>query len=431
MNSNKSVSRRHFLKGTAGAAALLGVAPLFIPARLLGENAPSKKITIGFIGTGDHGTGWNLRRYVGLNDARVLVVCDVDSNRMKNAKGIVDEQYMNKDCAMTGDFREVLARKDVDAVMISTPDHWHTLISVMALRAGKDVQSEKPTLTIGEGKILIDTVRKNNRVFQTSTEDRSLPVYHRMAELVRNGRIGKLQRIEVILPRQPGSAGDPTPQPVPPELDYEMWLGPAPHAPYNKDRVHFNFRWIQDYSGGIICDWGAHLFDTAQWANDTEHSGPVEVDGKGTHWEGGLYNTVKDYDVTYKYANGVVMTCKPGNPSIKFIGSEGWVGNEGWIGELKASSDAILKSKISPEEIHLYTNREGEHRDFLDCVKSRKDPYFPVDIGHRVSTVCHLANLSIKLGRKLRWDPKAERFENDVQANTLLTRPMRSPWKLT
>ena len=396
MKTESKMNRRHFLKG---AAVLLGAAPAIIPARLLGEDAPSRKITVGFIGTGDHGTGWNLRRYVGLNDARVLVVCDVDRNRMKTAKGIVDEQYMNKDCAMTGDFREVLARKDIDAVMISTPDHWHTLISVMALRAGKDVQCEKPTLTIGEGKILIDVVRKNKKVFQTSTEDRSLPVYHRMAELVRNGRIGKLQRIEVILPRQPGSAGDPTPQPVPPELDYEMWLGPAPFAPYTKDRVHFNFRWIQDYSGGIICDWGAHLFDTAQWANDTEHSGPVEVDGKGTHWEGGLYNTVKDYDVTFRYANGVVMTCKPGDPSIKFIGSDGWVGNRGWIGKLEASSPEILNAVIGPNDLHLYTNKEGEHRDFLDCVKSRKDPYFPVDIGHRVSTVCHLANISIRLGR--------------------------------
>jgi predicted dehydrogenase len=268
-------------------------------------------------------------------------------------------------------------------------------------------------------------------VFQTSTEDRSMPVYHRMAELVRNGRIGKLQRIEVILPKQPAVPGDPTPQPVPPQLDYQMWLGPAPDAPYTKDRVHFNFRWIWDYSGGIICDWGAHLFDTAQWGNDTERSGPVEVAGTGTFWEGGLYNTVKDYEVTYRYANGVVMTCKPGNPSIKFIGTDGWVGNRGWLGKVEASSEQILESKIGPDEIHLYTNRAGEHRDFLDCVKSRKDPYFPVDVGHRVSTVCHLANIAIRSGRKLRWDPQAERFENDAEANAMLSRPMRRPWKLS
>jgi predicted dehydrogenase len=332
---------------------------------------------------------------------------------------------------MTKDFREVLARKDIDAVMISTPDHWHTLISVMALRAGKDVQCEKPTLTIDEGKVLIETVRKHGMVFQTSTEDRSVPVYHRMAELVRNGRIGKLQKIEVILPKQPTKPGDPTPQPVPPELDYDLWLGPAPYAPYTRDRVHFNFRWIWDYSGGIICDWGAHLFDTAQWANDTERSGPVEIEGTGTYWEGGLFNTVKDYNLTYRYANGVVMTCEPGNPSIKFIGTDGWIGNRGWRGPLEASSGEILNSVIGPDELHLYTNPKGEHHDFLLCVKSRKDPYFPVDVGHRVSTVCHVGNIAIRLGRKLKWDPEKECFVGDAEADAMRSRVMRSPWTLT
>ncbi len=423
----KTITRRQFVRMGALAAG----APMLMPSNVLGADAPSKKITVGFIGTGDHGTQWNLRRYLKQEDARVLAVCDVDSERMQFARDLVNEQYKNRDCAMTKDFREVLDRKDIDAVMISTPDHWHTLISVMAIRAGKDVQCEKPTLTIDEGKVLIETVRKHGKVFQTSTEDRSLPMYHRMAELVRNGRVGKLTRIEVILPKQPNGPGNPTPQPVPPELDYEMWLGPAPAAPYTKDRVHFNFRWIQDYSGGIICDWGTHLFDTAQWANNTERSGPVEVEGTGTFWDGGLYNTVKEYDVTYRYANGVVMTCRPGNPSIKFIGTEGWVGNTGWTGKVEASSDKILNAVIGPEEVHLYTNPAGEHRDFLDCVKSRKDPYFPVDIGHRVATVCHLANLAIQLGRKLKWDPQTERFINDAEAEALCSRPMRSPWKLT
>jgi len=346
----KTLSRRSFLQASAG----LCLAPQIVPARLLGANSPSHQIAVGFIGTGDHGTGWNLRRYLDHRDARVVMVCDVDRARARRAKQIVDEQYLNQDCALTKDFREVLARPDIDAVMISTPDHWHTLISVLALRAGKDVQCEKPTLTIDEGKLLMATVRKHRRVFQTSTEDRSIPVYHRMAELVRNGRIGKLERIEVSLPKQPTGPGDPTPQPVPPDLDWEMWLGPAPYAPYTKDRVHFNFRWIWDYSGGIICDWGTHLFDTAQWANDTERSGPNET--------------------------------------------------------------------------RLDTNPAGEHRDFLDCVKSRKDPYFPVDIGHRVSTVCHLANIALRLGRRLKWDPQAEGFVNDAAADAMRSRPLRSPW---
>jgi predicted dehydrogenase len=255
-------------------------------------------------------------------------------------------------------------------------------------------------------------------------------MYHRMAELVRNGRIGKLQKIEVILPKQPTKAGDPTPKPVPKELDYEMWLGPAPFAPYTPDRVHYNFRWLNAYSGGIITDWGTHLFDTAQWANNTERSGPVEIEGTGNFWEGGLYDTVKDYDVTFRYANGVVMTCKPGTPSIKFIGTKGWVGNSGWRSPVQASSQEILDSKIGPEELHLYTNPNGEHDDFLKCVRTRKDPYFPVDIGHRVSTLCHLANISIKLGHKLKWDPEKEHFVGDEPANAMLDRKRRDPWQL-
>lgn len=419
-------SRRHFLRGAAASLVL----PCVVPASVLGADAPSRRLNVGFIGVGSHGVDWNLPPYLRRRDTRVAMVCDVDGLRLKKAKAMVDAHYDNEDCAMTKDFREVIARPEIDTVMISTPDHWHTLMSLMALRAGKDVQCEKPTLTIDEGKLLVSTVRKLGRVFQTSTEDRAVKEYHRMAELVRNGRIGKLQRIEVILPKQPNGPGDPTPQPVPAELDWEMWLGPAPFAPYTRDRVHFNFRWIWDYSGGIICDWGTHLFDTAQWANDTERSGPTEVEGTGTHWEGGLYNTVKDYDVTYRYSNGVVMTCKPGNPSIKFIGTDGWVGNVGWRGPVQASSEKILNSRIEPSEVHLYTNPEGEHDDFVKCVKTRQDPYFPVDVGHRVSTVCHLANIAIKLGRKLKWNPVAEEFIGDAEANALRTRPMRKPWSL-
>lgn len=427
---NTQLSRRSFLKC---AATSLVTAPLIVPSSVLGADgavAPSNRITSGFIGTGEHGMGWNLPPYLRHKAAKVIAVCDVDAKRLRRAKETVDAKYGNEDCFATKDFREILSRKDIDTVMISTPDHWHTLISMLAIQAGKDVQCEKPTLTINEGKILIQAVRKHQKVFQTSTEDRAVPEYHRMAELVRNGRIGKLQRIEVVLPKQPNTPGDATPQPVPPELDYEMWLGPAPFAPYNKDRVHFNFRWIWDYSGGIICDWGAHLFDTAQWANNTERSGPIEIEGTGTYWSGGLYNTVKDYDVTYRYANGVEMTCKPGNPSIKFIGTDGWVGNTGWRAPVQASSKEILDSKIGPNELHLYTNINGEHDDFLQCVKSRKDPYFPVDIGHRVSTVCHLANIAIKVGGKLKWDPDKEQFVGSDAANAMLARPMRAPWKM-
>lgn len=431
--SRFKINRRSFLGRSATAASTLAAAYI-VPSSALGLDgtvAPSERIAVGFIGTGSHGTSWNLRFYLQQPDAQVVAVCDVDSKHMLNAKQIIDKKYGNKDCATTKDFRDILARRDIDTVMISTPDHWHVLMSVLAIKAGKDVQCEKPTYCVEQGKILVKTVRDHKTVFQTSTEDRSVPVYHRMAELVRNGRIGKLQKIEVTLPKQPVHAGDATPQPVPPELDYEMWMGPGPKTPYRPDGVHFNFRWVSAYGCGIIADWGTHLFDTAHWANNTERSGPVEVEGTGTFWSGGLYDTLKDYDVTYRYANGVTMTCNPGDPSIKFIGTDGWVGNRGWRGRLEASSEKILNSVIGPEEIKLYTNTGGEHRDFLDCVKTRKDPYFPVDIGHRVSTVCHLANICLKLGRKLKWDPVAECFPDDAEANRMLSRPMRSPWTLS
>ena len=432
MTTPNPLSRRSFIrKATAVGAAL--AAPQIVPSSVLGrqgQTAPSERITVGFIGVGGHGFDWNLPPYLQHKNAQIVAVCDVDHQRMQRAATFINRRYGNSDCKQFPDFRELIARDDIDAVMISTPDHWHVQISMMAMLAGKDVQCEKPTLTIKEGQALIHCVRKLNKVFQTSTEDRAVPQYHRMAELVRNGRIGKLQRIEVILPKNPASAGDPTPQPVPEFLDYEMWLGPAPLTPYTRDRVHNNFRWIEDYSGGIICDWGAHLFDTAQWANDTEHGGPIEVEGTGSYWNGGLYNTIKDYDVTFRYANGVVMTCKPGNPSIKFIGSDGWVGNTGWRGPVEANSKEILNSVIGPDELHLYTNPAGEHDDFLKCVRSRKDPYFPVEIGHRVCSVCHLANIALKLGRKLKWDPASEQFASDPEATAMMDRPRRDPWQL-
>jgi len=432
MCAKQFFSRRQFMQNSCKAAGAALAVPYLIPSSVLGKGAvvPSNRITIGCIGVGGHGTGVNLKGFLAQDDAQVVAVCDVDGKNLENARKIVNEKYGNPDCTQTKDFREVINRQDIDAVMISTPDHWHTPISIMAAKAGKDICCEKPTLTIHEGRVLVNTIKRYSRVFQTSTEDRSLRVYHRMAELVRNGRIGKLHTIRVELPHQPNGPGNATPMPVPKELDYDMWLGPAPYAPYTKDRLHFNFRWIWDYSGGIITDWGTHLYDTAQWGNDTEHSGPVEIDAKGTFWNTGLYNTPKEYNVEYRYANGVRMLVKDGNPSIRFEGTEGWVGNCGWIGKLQASDEKILKSDIKPHEIHLFTCPQGEHRNFLDCVKSRKNPYFPVEIGHRVSTVCHLANISLLLGRKLKWDPDKEEFLNDDQANQMRSRAMRAPWHL-
>jgi predicted dehydrogenase len=422
-------TRRDFLKKAAGVIAF----PYVVPSSALGKAgtvAASERITIGFIGVGGHGRAVNLTNFLANADAQAVAVCDVDANNRNIARDMVNQKYGNKDCATYNDFREIIERDDIDAVMISTPDHWHVPISIAAAKAGKDVECEKPTLTVEEGRVLCETMNRYNRVFQWSTEDRSVDVYHRMCELVRNGRIGKVHTIRVELPSGPDTPGDPTPMPVQKDFDYEMWLGPAPYAPYTKDRIHWNFRWILDYSGGQLTDWGAHLLDGAQWGNDTEYTGPMEVEGKGIFCSEGLYDTAKEYRIEYKYPNGVRLIVISGTPSLRFEGSEGWIGNVGWRGKLQAEPKNILDSVIGPNEIHLYTCPAGEQRNFLDCVKSRKDCYFPPEIGQRCFTIAHIGNISMLLGRKLKWDPDKERFINDEQANRMLSRSMRSPWHL-
>ncbi len=424
--------RRSFLKRTAAVAG--GVAlPYFVPSSALGNAetaAASERITIGFIGTGGHGIDMNLKSFLPQPDAQAVAVCDVDPVNLKKAQDLVNARYGNNDVMTTKDFREILARDDIDAVMISTPDHWHVPIAIAAAKAGKDVECEKPTLTIEEGRRLVETMERYNRVFQWSTEDRSVDVYHRMCELVRNGRIGEVHTIKVELPVGPDTPGNPEPMPVPEGFDYEMWLGPAPWAPYTKDRCHWNFRWIFDYSGGMLTDWGAHLLDGAQWGNNTEHTGPVEVEGKGVFCKGGLYNTAREYHLEYTYADGVKLLVDSGTPSLRFEGTEGWIGNRGWRGKLEASKPAILDSVIGPDEIHLYTCVGGEQRNFLDCVKSRQACYFPPEIGQRCFTIAHIGNIAMLLGRKLRWNPETERFVNDDEANRMLRRAARSPWNL-
>lgn len=386
------------------------------------------------IGTGSHGVNVNLKSYLNQADAQVVAVCDVDRHRMKNAKLLVDKKYGNTDCQMYDDFRDILARPDIDAVMISTPDHWHVPISIMAIKAGKDVQCEKPTLTIQEGRELVNTVKKYGAVYQTSTEDRAVAVYHRMAELVRNGRIGKLHTVKVKLWSGMSIQGNYSeiqkPQPVPNYFNYDMWLGPAPEAPYTPGRCHWNFRWIYDYSGGMLTDWGAHLLDTAQWGADTETTGPVEINGRGTFPQKGLYDTATEYDIDYLYKSGIKLKIQSGGCSIHFYGTNGWVGNTGWRGKLQASSDLIANAVIGPEENLLFTNVEGEHRNFLDCVKSRHNPYFPAEIGHRCCSLLHLGNISMRLGRKLYWDPDNEMFFKDDKANSMRSRAMRAPWTI-
>ncbi|NJN28227.1 MAG: Gfo/Idh/MocA family oxidoreductase [Cyclobacteriaceae bacterium] len=425
----KNTNRRRFIKTGAGAAAGIIAVPYWLSSC---KNAPSRQVTLGMIGVGNHGVSWNMKAFLEMPDVKILAVCDVDAERKEEAKRIVDEKYQNKDCAMYHDFRDVLTRNDIDAVMISTPDHWHVPISILAAQAGKDVICEKPTLTIAEGRALVNVIKKHNTVFQTSIEDRAIPVYHRMAELVRNGYIGQLQDIIIkipdkdILKMNPASTAT---QPVPASFDYDMWLGPAPFAPYSPGRCHWNFRWISDYSGGMLTDWGAHYVDTAQWANNSDHSGPVSVEGKGVFLTGDIYDTANTIDLKYQYANGVSMQLLSGGNSIGFKGSEGWIQCLGWRGDLEASHPSILQTNIKSSDQHLYT-AESEHRNFIDCVKSRKETFVPVEVGHRTASALHMGNIAMKLERKLEWDAQGEVFVNDDEANAMRIRASRDPWKL-
>ena len=317
--------------------------------------------------------------------------------------------------------------------MVSTPDHWHVLPAVAAARAGKDVFCEKPlTLTVREGRVLSDTMARYGRIFQTASENRSKWNFLRAAELVRNGRLGKLHTIRTQLPvdKQVKYANGRIhpPQPVPEGFDYDMWLGQAPWKPYTEGRCHYHFRWILDYSGGSLTDWGAHLNDVAQWANDTEYTGPVSVEGRGVFPCEGLYNTATEWTVTFEYANGAALVCTDGTPQIRFEGTDGWI-QCGWD-TFETSSPALDNAVIGAGEIRLRTCPQREQRDFLDCVKSRRTTYAPAEVGHRSITLSHIGNIAMMLGRKLRWNADAECFLNDDTANSMLARSMRAPWRL-
>lgn len=444
MAEKQLITRRTVLKQAAVAAGALAGGPLVLCScsrEAAPRVAPSNRIALGFVGLGTEGMRKNLKVLLKQPDTEVVVLCDVDEERLDEGYYLVTDYYAKskpsgayEGCQTTADWREVIAREDIDAVVISTPDHWHVLMAVAAARAGKDIFCEKPvSLTVHEGRVLSDTVRRYGRVFQTGSENRAREGFLRACELVRNGRIGKLHTIRTQLYRGHGMDEidrivDPAAESVPREFDYDMWLGQAPEAPYNSKRCHSFFRFIFDYAGGNLTDWGAHVNDVAQWGNNTELTGPISVEGQGVFPEKGLYNVATDWEIAYKYANGVKLICKSGGFSVRFEGTDGWVWAE-WD-TMDASSGEILAARIEPDDIRLRTCRYGEHRDFIDCVKSRRQPYAPVEVGHRTATIGHIGNIAMRLGRKLRWDPDAERFINDEGANRMLSRPMRSPWRL-
>jgi predicted dehydrogenase len=444
-------------RGAVGSS-LLAAFPAIVPASVLGANAPSKRINVGAIGMGRISRGHDLPGIWKHEDARIVAVCDVDSKRLADAKALVNGHYTKKTgtpydgVATYEDYRDLLANKDVDAVVISTPDHWHALPTIAAVKAGKDVYLQKPaSLTIAEGRAVSDAVQKSGRIFQIGSQQRSAAQFRYAAELVRNGRIGKLHTVKIGLPGDP--SGDEEPEmPVPKNLNYDMWLGSTPVVYYTEKRVHPQVGydrpgWLrcEQFGAGMITGWGAHHLDSAHWGMDTETTGPVEIWGEAEFPDRGLWNVHGSFETHARYANGVEMIVSGEFPNgIRFEGSDGWIfvsrGNERVTASdpesklkdqsaLAASDPKILTSVIGPNEVHLYKSTD-HHGNWLDCIKTRKQTIAPVEVAHRACSACLLHHIAMKLKRKLRWDPVKERFLNDDEANALLSRPQRQPYAL-
>ncbi len=454
--------RRTFIaaasQGLAAASALAGF-PAIVPASVFGATAPSNRINVGAIGTGRISRGHDLPGLWKYDAARIMAVCDVDSRRVEDAKVLVNGHYSKKTghphdgVAAYTDYRELLANRDVDAVVISTPDHWHALIGIHAVEAGKDVYLQKPaSLTIAEGRALSNAVHRSGRIVQIGSQQRSTPQFRYAAELVRNGRIGQLKTVQVGLPGDPSGEVEPE-MPVPKNLNYDMWLGSTPMVPYTEKRVHPQVGydrpgWLrcEQFGAGMITGWGAHHIDSAHWGMDTDYTGPVEVWGSAEFPKSGLWDVHGPFRTEAIYANGVRMIVSGDFPNgIRFEGTEGWVfvsrGNETVTASdpvsrlkdsqaLAASDPRILESVIGPDEIHLYESND-QHGNFLECVKSRRQPISPIEVGHRACSTCLVHHIAMRAKRKLFWDPIKERFKNDDEANALLSRPQRSPYETT
>ncbi len=432
MIERKGMNRRRFLKKATGITAGAVAFPYIVSSSALGNAgnvAASNRIVMGCIGMGGMGTG-DMRGFLGKKEVQVVAVCDVDKSQRDKAKKNVDERYNNNDCKTYLDFRDVIARDDIDSLSLAMPDHWHSIPAVMGARAGKDIHAQKPLArTIAEGRAICDAVKRYGIIWQTGSQQRSGRDFHRACELVRNGRIGKVTRVEVGLPTGGGSDNKSI-QPVPEGVDWNFWLGPAPWVPY-RGILHWNWRWMMDYSGGQLTDWAGHHIDIAHWGLDLERTGPVEIEGTGVYPKDGIYNVPMEYKFTCKYSNGVVMTVA-NNKQIP-QGTK-WYGESGkWIyvkrGKLEANPASVLKEVIGPDEIKLYRSRDHK-QNFLDCVKNRKETIAPAEVAHRSISVGLLGEIAMLTERKLQWDPDKERFLNDEKANRMLSRPMRSPWHL-
>ena len=454
-DTRKDVSRRSFLKTGLGAAAAVGF-PTIVPSSVLGQFAPSKRINIGAIGVGRISRGHDMPSILPYDHAKIMAVCDLDTNRVMDGKKFVNDFYATQTGkpydGVTGyaNYHDLLANKDIDAVVVSTPDHWHALIGIDAVRAGKDVYLQKPaSLTIAEGRALSNAVQSSGRILQIGSQQRSTVQFRYAAELVRNGRIGELQRVEIGLPGDP-AGGDKTPMQVPATFNYDMWLGETPEVPYTVDRVHPQKGYdrpgwlrMRQFGAGMITGWGAHHVDSAHWGMNTEFTGPIEIWGTAEFPDHGLWDVHGPFKTEALYANSVRMSVSGDYPNgIKFYGSKGWLfvsrGNEQVTKSdpvaklhdstaLASSDPQIIQSAIGPDEIHLYESKE-QHGNWLECIISRKDPISPVEMGHRACSTCLIHDMAMVLKRKVYWDPVTERFKNDDEANGMIARPQRAPY---
>lgn len=459
--SGPHLSRRRFIGESAksvAAMAAITAFPTIIPARVLGKNAPSNRINIGAIGNGRISRDHDMPGVWKFDTAQIVSVCDLDQKRAADAKVLVNDFYTKKlgkpydGVSVYHDYRELLANKDIDAVLISTPDHWHARIAIDAAKAKKDIYMQKPaSLTISEGRAMSDAVRKSKQIFQVGSQQRSSPQFRYAAELVRNGRIGDLKAVYVGLPGDP--SGDEEPEmPIPSNLNYDMWLGSTPEVYYTEKRVHPQHDysrpgWLrcEQFGAGMITGWGSHHIDCAHWAMDTELTGPVEIWGQAEFPKSGLWDVHGIFRTEALYANGVRMVVSNELPNgIRFEGTKGWifvtrgnyqatasdpVPNGDGVKPLEASDPAIIRSVIGPNEIRLYASTD-HHGNWLECIKSRKETIAPVEVAHRSCSACLLHHIVMKLGRKVYWDPVAEKFKNDDEANKLLSRSQRSPYAL-
>jgi predicted dehydrogenase len=451
------MERRKFIKNMAATTVGAIVMPTIVPTSVFGKNAPNNKIQIGQIGCGRIARDHDIAETIRYEQAQFVAVCDVDSKRLSEGKKYVDDFYSKKtgksnysNVKMYEDYRELLSNKDVDAVIISTPDHWHAQPAIEAALAKKDIYLQKPTsLTVAEGRLLSDIVRRQGVILQVGTQQRSSSQFRIAAELVRNGRIGKIHTVRIGLPGDP-PGGNPKEMPIPPNLNYDMWLGSTPEVYYTEDRVHPQQGygrpgWLrcEQFGAGMITGWGQHHIDSAAWGMDTEYTGPVSVQAVAEFPKWGLWDVHGDFMVKAEYENGITMYISNGYPNgIRYEGNEGWifVSRGSYVASssdpvtqsknakaLDASDPKILTSEIKENEIHLYQS-DNQHGNWLDCIQSRKEPISPVEIGHRACTVCLISHIAMKIPGILEWDPKAERFTNNDSANSMLRRPQRFPY---